>query len=477
MRRFRHWLLHQQGWPRRQQKWLLPALVGAIGGLIFVSLFSPFSYSIHAFRVTLSVEIMDHGSTRLIVPPVGEVSARTHGGPLALTIALDNVDIDLLRDLAAAGTLGEQPLQDVVAGLKGVLRHFLLRTVILAGLGGGLAAVMVGQRRPRFIVGAVLSALVVCGGLMAITDMTYDQRAFSQPKFTGVLRAAPWMVGLVEESILKVAELGAGLATLANNLVVLFDRIDALEPLARPPAELTALVVSDIHNNPAAIDFVAEIVNSFEPDLILDGGDLTDFGTAFEAPLIGGIADLGIPYVMVPGNHESPDIVAHLAQLENGHVLTAGEINVLGLRILGISDPSSTTTSPRLPTGVEIRERIQRLRAILADQKEPPDILLVHNPLVAEPFIGAIPLVITGHTHTIWLRERSGTVWLNPGSTGAAGIRGLQAKQEVPYSLILAYLKRRPQGDGWYITAADTLRVFNFETGFHLERRLFGPAA
>lgn len=451
----------------------MPCLVGALGGLIFVSWFSPFPYNVSALGFTVSVVIMDHGYTRLVVPPIGQVSARTHWSPLQLTVSLDNVDIQLLRDLAAAGELGREQLEEIIAGLQGTLRHFLLRTLVLAMLGGGLAAFVVGLRRPRPFLTAVAAATVVYGSLMLVTEATYDLDAFQQPRFSGVLQAAPWMVGLVEESILKVDELGAKLATLASNLVVLFERIDALDPLARPPAELLALVVSDIHNNPAAVDFISQIVRSFEPDLVLDAGDITDFGTLFEAPLIEGITRLGIPYVLVPGNHEGPDIVARLSDADNVHVITAGEISVRGLRILGLADPSSDSFSPAIPGEEEIAQGVERLQAMLDQMEEPPDVLLVHHPHLAEPFAGRIPIIVSGHTHTLWLRQRGETLWLNPGTTGAAGVRGLQASQEVPYSLILAYLNRREDTGRWQVTATDTLRVFNFQTGFHIERRLY----
>src|SRR5690606_37169728 len=102
------------------------------------------------------------------------------------------------------------------------------------------------------------------------------------------------------------------------------------------------------------------------------------------------------------------------------------------------------------------------VEAMLAEGEEPPHVLLVHNPELAEPFAGRIPIIVSGHTHTIWLRQRGETVWLNPGTTGAAGVRGLQARQEVPYSLILAYLTRSPATGRCHVTATDTLRVFNF---------------
>jgi len=35
----------------------------------------------------------------------------------------------------------------------------------------------------------------------------------------------------------------------------------------------------------------------------------------------------------------------------------------------------------------------------LLSKEESPDIFAVHNPLMAEPFRGELPLILSGHTH------------------------------------------------------------------------------
>ena len=45
-------------------------------------------------------------------------------------------------------------------------------------------------------------------------------------------------------------------------------------------------------------------------DLVIDTGDLTDYGTAIETGLAGQIKTTkGVPYLFIPGNHDSPEVI------------------------------------------------------------------------------------------------------------------------------------------------------------------------
>lgn len=474
LRPFR-WLARMAG---ERRKLLLALAAGMAGGLLLVSLFGTHQYTVGPLQVELGLRLLDRGTTRIVLPPAGQLMARTHMTPLEFSVTLQSVDIDALRETAESlpgvGGLTDRLRDELVKAV----RHFLVRSVVLAAVGGGLGVLIFGFRRRDYALKGTAAGLAVYSLLLGAAYASYDVTAFREPKYSGVLKAAPWMVGLLEESLLKVRELGDKFSLLAQNLVILFERIDALEPLAAIPGERVVLVVSDIHNNPAAIDFIGEIVRSFKVDLIVDGGDLTDFGTALEGLAVISISELGLPYILAPGNHESPEVIEQLSHRPNASVLMMDQVDIDGITIAGAADPSSATTSPRLPSPNELRHLTDELEQFLAvPGRPPPDILVVHNPQVAAAFVGRVPTVINGHTHTIWVRNEDGTVWLNPGTTGAAGIRGLQTSQEMPYSLILAYMERNAADGSWYVTAADTIRVFNFRTGFQIERHTFPPPA
>ncbi|MEX2356508.1 MAG: hypothetical protein WD535_05670, partial [Thermaerobacterales bacterium] len=161
-------------WAPHVWRWLLPAAIGIVGGLLFVSIFSPFPYTIRPLNVTLAMRIMDHGQTRLVVPPAGQLMAQTHLSPLEISVTLMSVDIGELRVIAEEAPEGSELIDSLRADLTRVFRHFLIRTLILAGIGGGLGALIWGYRDPQRALIAVAAALVVYGTLLGLTYMTYD---------------------------------------------------------------------------------------------------------------------------------------------------------------------------------------------------------------------------------------------------------------------------------------------------------------
>jgi hypothetical protein len=59
---------------------------------------------------------------------------------------------------------------------------------------------------------------------------------------------------------------------------------------------------------------------------------------------------------------------------------------------------------------------------------------------------------------------------VNAGTTGEAGIRGLMAQGELPYTMVLLHFNR--DGHGWYASVADVITVNKLDSGFVLERQL-----
>ncbi len=110
-------------------------------------------------------------------------------------------------------------------------------------------------------------------------------------------------------------------------------------------------------------------------------------------------------------------------------------------------------------------------KKLLAAGEEPPDIFAVHNPFMAEFFRGELPLILSGHTHrtVVGFDEASGTVLVNAGSTGAAGVRGLLAPRENPYSAAILYFNPElPSGQR--LTAADLISIEQYQDSFTLQR-------
>jgi hypothetical protein len=65
--------------------------------------------------------------------------------------------------------------------------------------------------------------------------------------------------------------------------------------------------------------------------------------------------------------------------------------------------------------------------------------VLVHEPPAAEPLYGRVPLVLAGHTHERRAETHDGTQLVVQGSTGGAGLRGLEHETPTPLQLSVLY--------------------------------------
>ena len=324
--------------------------------------------------------------------------------------------------------------------------------VLLGGL-GGLFGVFISKKASlnNYLAGLVIGCLLVFT-IFCVGYITYDVTAFENPQYQGILQAAPWMVNLIQESFLKVEELGQQIQSLANNLYQAFKQIEGIQPIGQLEADLLVLHVSDIHNNPGAYDFVRQIIDNFAVDLIIDTGDLTDWGTPLEAELVNQIETLGVPYVFTTGNHDSPDVVDRLAATENVVLITDRSVEVKGLKISGISDVAADSYSPTPPPISTLDEIARTINEKYRNQDDVPDIFGVHNNRIAlaiEP--GVFPVILFGHNHVLEVVQKEETMYINAGTTGASGIRGFQARTPTPFSLGLLYFLWCDQSQDSYL--------------------------
>jgi len=448
------------------------AVTFALAGMILlVSLASPRSFFLDAFQIQLSLQIFDQGYTQISLPPVGQVRARTHLTPLKLNITLKGVDLDLLKRMVDEAPAETGLVQQIRTRLVSLIQRFLLWVMFLSGVGGAFGLWVMGRRNIAALLKGAVVGLTGMAVLVAGSVATYDVNAFRQPQYTGVLRAAPWMVGLVEESVVKVRQLGQQLELMADNLSRLYGSIERLEPLGTNRTTLKVLAVSDIHNNPAAIDLMQGLVRTFGVDFVVDTGDISDFGTPLEASLVRRLGDLGVPYVFAAGNHDSPEILSSMRRIPNVILLEGRTVTVKEIPIMGLPDPSSARLSPAVASRAEIEASVAEIRRGLAGSPVRPLVLAVHLPQVAFALGGEVPVILYGHTHSPSIRQERGSAFINPGTTGASGLRGLQATQEVPFGLALLHFVQ--EAGKWKLLAADAITLFQVKSGFTLERTLF----
>lgn len=462
---------HDAAPPGTRRRYLRLGLWATVGALVAVTALSPFRWTAGPFTVTVALRVPGRGETRVQVPPAGEVWARTHRSPLDVSVRLERVDLDGLERLARdRGQLGEA----LARQSRQAARLAVARLLALSLVGGALGPVLAGERGREAPAAGALIGLGQGAALAAATVATFDPRAFAEPRFSGALEAAPWLIPAIQEGLARLPQWRAHFRLLAAHLAGLFRRLERLPPLAAPGASLTVLAVADVHNSPVGMEFVVRTVERFRPDLVVDAGDLTDYGTALEAHLLRQLATLRVPYVLVPGNHEGPAALAQLRTLPPVRVLTGGRVRIRGLTIAGLADPLSGSPSPAEPDPAAIEAARAALRGLAAGtgDRPPADLVVVHHPRIGEAVLGHVPALVTGHTHRPRLAVVDGTVWVDPGSAGAAGLRGLLGAGRIPYALALLHFARTP--GGWRVVAVDTVRVDAAEVGYRVERHLVG---
>jgi predicted phosphodiesterase len=441
---------------------LLFCVLALGGSILSVCSLGRTLYEWRGFAVELRLMPSKQGQTRLELTPIGEVVAHTHLAPVTLVASLREIQVDRIRKLLASRPTREMLAQDFERTARADLRDFVLRQLAMAALGGMLAPLLFHSRRFRLYAGASLLGMFGVGMVLGNALTTFNSRAFASPTYTGALRQAPWAIQFGHDAFTKIEALSQKLRTVALNLNTLYGRIERL-----PGATLDAsgadtfrvLHVSDIHNNRAALDFIREVADDFKVRLIVDTGDLTDFGSPPETVIVRGIEKLPYPYVFVAGNHDSRTVIEALSRARNVTLLNGKLVTVEGLTLLGLPNPASaragvgsvdTTPQELAAGGAELLGLVNGLTV-------PPDIVAIHDPAETRPLWGHVPLILCGHLHRDYVDVQGApegsaptgpamqTVICNAGTTGAAGLRYFEREQGVPFSCAVLTFRRPAQ--------------------------------
>jgi len=196
---------------------------------------------------------------------------------------------------------------------------------------------------------------------------------------------------------------------------------------------------------------VSTVVKQFNIDIVVDTGDIVDWGSQPEDSYIDSIASLKVPYVYVRGNHDSVNTAAAVARQPNATVLDNSTVTVHGLTFAGIGDPRFTPDKS-IPSATSDRDLLLEVGAHLATtirtSKTPVDVAMVHDPLAADSLAFSVPVVLAGHQHKRSVHRVDGppgspttnrTLLMVEGSTGGAGLRGLESSSPLPLALSVLY--------------------------------------
>jgi predicted phosphodiesterase len=495
----------------RWRPFLRTAAFMLTGALLAVVLFGRVGAKVGPFDATVAARPALQSQTTVHLAPLGTIVLRTHNWPMALDLRVDQIGLPEAKRIAEHPETIDRLGDGVADDVGDALTRLAWRCLFVAMLGGAAGALLARADWRSALKGAgvgVLLVAVVGGG----TALTFNANAVSEPRYTGVLRAAPAAVGDVKAIVKRYGEYRAQLSDLVGNVVKLYLAAENLPTFEPDDGTIRLLHVSDIHLNIQAFDLIKDITKQFKIDAVVDTGDITDWGTEPESRLIQQIGKLKVPYVWVRGNHDSSRTQRSVAAERNAVVLDGDARTVVGLRIWGIGDPRYTPNKDQAIAhdhGAEVEKAeafaptVARELAEDTGHGQPPvDLVMVHDSRTAADIGGKVPLVLAGHIHKFAIgtieattttepeasdasgssstttatttatnggKEQPETVLQTEGSTGGAGLRGLQADKPHPLTATVLYFDKKTHR----LVAYDRITVKGFgQTGATIDRHI-----
>jgi predicted phosphodiesterase len=461
-------VLHSR-WGNRVRIGAAVLVVSLAGVVVGTMLFAHTALNVGPFKAEMSVTPSFAGGTEIDIPPLGSLHLDSHDGPIHLKVDLGSLDQNrteaLIDDPTAISSAGQSAVDDVTAG---VLR------LGLRALGAALACALLLSalifRNVRRVACAGAIALVVTGGSLGLAAGTIRKDSIAEPRYEGLLVNAPAVVGDARRIADNYGRYADQLQELVSNVSRIYLTVSAL-PIYEPSANTTRILhVSDLHLNPSSWGLIRTVVKQWDIDAVIDTGDIVDWGSSAETTYVSSIAQLGVPYIYVRGNHDSSAIQQAVGRQKNAVVLDDSITTVDGVTIAGIGDPEFTPDKTETPPAANADDPAtnpllasgDQLAATVRDSKTKVDIALVHDPAMAQPLAGLVPLVLAGHLHqravsmlpapapapaasgspspaTIGPQPPISTRLMIEGSTGGAGLRGLENKQATPLALSVLY--------------------------------------
>ncbi|MEU4571442.1 metallophosphoesterase [Nonomuraea sp. NPDC023979] len=424
----------------RASKAVAVLVVAAAGAWLGIFLSGTVHAQVGPVETGMSVAPSWSGETIVDASPLGTLTFGTHDAPLTLRITLENIDQERAKSLLEDPRLTDRLPSIIERDLLAGVRELAIRSLLCAAAGALIAVLMV-FRRPRVALTGLLVAAVALATTGLVAARTFHPGSLVEPRYTGLVAAAPSLVGSAESIVTRFESYRSQLTKLVTNVSKLYDAVSTLPVYDADPRSIRVLHVSDIHINPIAWNVIRSLTEQFTVDLIVDTGDISDHGSKAENKFVEEIGRLGVPYVYVRGNHDSKTTEKAVAKQKNAVVLDDKMRNVAGLSIYGLGDPRFTPDkSVHVDTDPASLEAFGRAHS---ENVENADLVAVHDDIVARGFSGATPMVLAGHAHkrsTTMLP--TGTRILVQGSTGGAGLRALEHAEPTPVQASVLYFDR-----------------------------------
>lgn len=426
----------------RAWRWGCVVAAGLVGGWLGLALGGQVVTPIGPADVTLGLTPQWRGETVVDVAPLGQLAFDTHSAPLKLEATISDIRLSAAQEMFA----DPEAINRMAAGIGSDLRDgvvaLLVRAVLAATLGAALTGLLLFRSAGR-AAGSAAASLAVLVASGAAAAGTFNPSAIAEPRYTGLIAGAPQVVGSAEEVVGRFSQYQEQLAGLVGNVAMLYEATSTLPVYEEDETVIRVLHVSDIQLNPASWSIIRTLQEQYGVDMVVDSGDITDRGSATEDVFADEIGKLDVPYVWVRGQHDSMGTQRAVEAQSNSVVLDGAVEEVGGLTFYGSGDPRFSPDATRLnPDAAGVAAQGEEEAGEVIGSREDVDVVLMHTRTQAEAFDGVAPLVLTGGDH---LRSTEltdlGTRFLVQGSTGGAGLRGLDhgPDRPTPYQASVLY--------------------------------------
>lgn len=375
---------------------------------------APVTAETRTYRATVSLDADPRAAGELVAHTTFGDAVVSFRGLAPGIRAVPQVKADIADLLSRPGVSlaslrpGPEELSTAIrdAGIQVVLRFALGGLVLAGGVVGGWTLVR-RRRPPRGLVGTATAAWLVATVVTTVAIVTTyqpdQQRTFTATEVLGTLQRNQGLLGDVETRAAQAAPYLRNLLALSTALQQKY----AAGSLESDPA-LRVLLVSDVHGG-NQYSLMRTIVREESIDVVVDAGDLVNFGTVEEGEAAGifrGIESVGVPYLFVRGNHDATSatdtaILRRMARIPNVVLLESAsgdytEVTVGGVRIAGFGDPRWFGDSG---TGQAAKQAPARAAFVAAFRGRPaPDVVVGHEPWAVEGLAGGI--LLNGHMHS-----------------------------------------------------------------------------
>lgn len=444
-------------------------VIAAVAGLFAFAGFAHDSFEVGPARISVTVSPALGPSTTLGVPPFGSLSARAHLSPLALALSLDEVDIPRLQTLADEGI----PDASVIDGWTSDIRTGFVRAIsrgLVAALFAGAFTGWSLKRSRRAVLYSAGVAVLVPTFLVLLAVMTFNVDGFKTPTFRGAVAYAPSLIELVQRRAEDVESLRDQVDKLATDLSRYYDSPQSFASGGALEGTYRVLHVSDLHLDPVGLELAEQLAQEFSVSLVIDTGDINHYGSPVEAAVVASQIPTDVPRVFIPGNHDSPAVIAALRELPNVRVLDGVSEAFDGMVVFGVGDPASAGIDPEPDLDAVdslADEQSDALRESIESGAPTPTVVAVHSGRMARPFDGLAQIVLAGHTHEPELERMDESWYLNSGTTGGIHFSRMRPEPHIPHGAsILYFTNSRPHR----LIAIDQIEVFGLASQSSLKR-------